>query len=209
MAPTIVLVPSSFCSASLTWNAVVDALFSAGHHDVVAVDLPSVSPPSSLPGKNMTDDANHIRGVIEAIANKGREVVLVMHSYGGIPGTQSLSGVTRGERRNAAGGNDKGKEGTGVGGVVRLVYVSSLLVREGENSDDSLKPFKRQADLFRVEVCGFFSSQIFLNHYPTTRAPGLSPYSLLRRTNKEVREAKASTLCATRFVIEEQESISK
>lgn len=204
MAPTIVLVPSSFCSASLTWNAVVDALFSAGHHDVVAVDLPSVSPPSSLPGKNMTDDANHIRGVIEAIANKGREVVLVMHSYGGIPGTQSLSGVTRHERRNAAGGNDKGK-----GGVVRLVYASSLLVREGENSEDSFKPFERQADLFRLEVCGYFSSQVFLNHHPTTRAPGLSPYSLLSQTNKEVCKAKASTLCATHFVIAEQESISK
>ena len=172
MAPTIVLIPSSFCSAPLNWNAVVDGLFSAGHYEVVAIDLPSVSPPSSLPGKTMTDDANHIRGVIEAIVNKGRDVVLVMHSYGGIPGTQSLSDIARSER-----GKQQSKDGTGVGGVVGLVYVTSLLVRKGENLKDSLEPFAKPNDFFRVEVCRTISSHTFLDH--TSQRQALSVLSPL------------------------------
>ena len=136
------------------WNSVVDGLFLAGHHDVVAIDLPSISPPSSLPGKTMIDDANHIRGVIENVINKGRDVVLVMHSYGGIPGTQSLSGITKSQRQNGTGGYEQGKNGSGMGEVVRLVYVTSLLVKEGENSQDSLQPFAAPINYFVPEVCG-------------------------------------------------------
>ena len=140
--PTIVLIPGSFCSAALLWDAVIDKLHNAGY-DAVAVELRTVSPPSTAPAKTMGDDAAHIHGVIEALANDDKEVLVVMHSYGGIPGTQAVKDMTRKERQ------DQGKKG----GVTGLVYVSSLLINEGESSEDSFAPFRGSPpEFFKVHV---------------------------------------------------------
>lgn len=139
--PTIVLIPGSFCSAALLWDSVIDKLHNAGY-DALAVELQTVSPPSTAPPKTMADDAVHIHGVIEALADDGKQVLVVMSSYGGIPGTQALKNLTYKERQ------EQGKEG----GVTQLVYVSSLLVNEGENSDESFADFATPHEFFRVSV---------------------------------------------------------
>lgn len=120
----------------------MDILHHAGY-EAVAVELPSVSPPSTAPAKTMTDDAAHIRGIVEALANDGKDVLLVNHSYGGIPGTQSIQGLTRKER------SEQDKEG----GVIGLVYITSLLINEGENSNESFAPFS-------AEPPGFFNVSV-------------------------------------------------
>lgn len=140
--PTIVLVPSSFCPSALLWDKVIDKLHSAGY-DAIAVELQSVSPPSTAPGKTMSDDAAHIHGVVERLADEGKAVVLAMHSYGGIPGTQSVKGLSRKERQQ------QGKKG----GVARLVYVAAMLINEGENSGDSFGEFAEPREYFKVSVC--------------------------------------------------------
>lgn len=127
--PTIVLIPGSFCSAALLWDAVINQLHNAGY-DTLAVELQTVSPPSTAPAKTMADDAAHIHGIAESLANDGKEVLVVMSSYGGIPGTQAVKGLTQKERRKQGG---KGESG----GVTGLVYVSALLINEGESSNKS------------------------------------------------------------------------
>ena len=140
--PTIVLVPGSFCSSALVWDAVIDRLHNAGY-DTLAVELQTVSHPSTAPAKTMADDAAHIHGIVEALANDGKEVLVVMHSYGGIPGTQAMKNLTRKERE------EQGKEG----GITGLVYISSLLVNEGESSDDSFAAFATAPrEFFRISV---------------------------------------------------------
>ena len=141
--PTIVLVPGSFCSAAVQWDPVIDKLHHAGY-ETLALELPTVGPPSTTPAKGMVDDAAHIHGVVEALANDGKEALVVMSSYGGIPGTQSVKGLSRKERR------DHGKEG----GVKGLVYVSALLISEGQCSNDSFGPFARPdaGDFMKVSV---------------------------------------------------------
>ena len=139
--PTIVLIPGSFCSAALLWNDVIDKLHGAGY-EAIAVELMTVSPPSTTPAKTMADDAAHIHGVVEALADEGKEVLMVMSSYGGIPATQAGKNLTRKERR---------QQGKG-GGIIGLVYCSSLLINEGETSDDSFAPFPRSLDFFRISV---------------------------------------------------------
>jgi hypothetical protein len=69
----------------------------------------------------MEDDAIAIQNVISKLANDGQQIILVMHSYGGIPGTESAKGLSR-EIRQA-----KGK----AGGIIALVYVSAYLIKEG------------------------------------------------------------------------------
>ena len=98
----------------------------------------------------MTDDAAHIHGIIDALANDGKDVLVVMHSYGGIPGTQAVKNVTRKERK------EQGKKG----GVMGMVYVSSLLISEGESSEDSFAAFRGEPpDFFRVSVRLSFSGR--------------------------------------------------
>jgi pimeloyl-ACP methyl ester carboxylesterase len=128
--PTIVLIPGSFCSGALQWDPVINKLHNAGY-ETLAVELPTVGPPSTAPAKNMADDAAHIHGIVEALADDGKDVLLAMSSYGGIPGTQALTNVTRKERK------EQGKEG----GVTGLVYVASVLVNEGESSNDNFAAF--------------------------------------------------------------------
>ena len=139
--PTIVLIPGSFCSSALVWDAVIDKLHNAGY-DTLAVELQTVSPPSTAPAKTMTDDAAHIHGIVEALANDDKEVIVVMSSYGGIPGTQAVKNMTQKERQ---------EQGKG-GGVTGLVYVSALLINEGESSEDSFEAFPMPHEFFRVSV---------------------------------------------------------
>ena len=52
---------------------------------------------------------------------KEQDVIVVMHSYSGIPGSQALEGLDK-----------KSCEAKGLkGGVVRLVYIMSFIVPEG------------------------------------------------------------------------------
>ena len=98
----------------------------------------------------MADDAAHIHGVIDALINHdGKDVLVAMHSYGGIPGTQAVRGLTRKEREKQQQQGRTLREG----GVVGLVYVSSLLVNEGESSEDSFAGVGGEPpDIFGVSV---------------------------------------------------------
>jgi pimeloyl-ACP methyl ester carboxylesterase len=156
--PTIVLIPSSFCPSALLWDKTVDILHSSGY-DTIAIELPTVGPPSTAPGKTMLDDAAQIHGIVEALADEGKDVMLVMHSYGGIPGTQSVHGLSRKER------SQQGK----AGGVVRLIYISALLINEGETSNDSLAPFTSGPPPF------FRPAVSCIRFLPPPSLPSLSP----------------------------------
>lgn len=69
----------------------------------------------------MADDATAIQKVTSKLADDGHQIILVMHSYGGIPGTESAKGLSW-EIRRAEGQP---------GGIVALVYVSAYLIKEG------------------------------------------------------------------------------
>lgn len=111
--PVIVIVPASFSPPSL-YNEVVGALDRYGYMTIV-IDLPSVGSRAPLPGATMTEDANYIRSITTELAEEGKDIVMVMHSYGGICGTESTKGVAKLERAQSQ------KEY----GIVRLLYISS------------------------------------------------------------------------------------
>jgi hypothetical protein len=69
----------------------------------------------------MAEDADHIRSFTSKLADDGKDIVMVMHSYGGICGTESAHGVVKSERLQA-----RKKDG-----ITGLLYVSSPIPRVG------------------------------------------------------------------------------
>lgn len=124
--PTIVLVPGSFCNSSF-YDTLASRL-RAANHTVHILDPPSYYNKKPGPLPTVYDDAAFISAFITPLADAGEEVVLLAHSYGGVPTTQSLKGITRGERV------EKGLKG----GVVRVGYITCVVPREGENAVDVL-----------------------------------------------------------------------
>lgn len=113
--PTIIIVPGSF-SAARIYDNLINALHALSYQAVVS-DLPSASrlPPASA--ASMADDAEHFHGIAESLADEGRDIVIVTHSYGGIPGTEAAKGLAKTDREA------EGKKG----GIVRLVYLTSVV----------------------------------------------------------------------------------
>lgn len=83
-SPALVLVPGAWHSAS-DWDAVIDLLPGI---EAIAVELPSHGAQTSRLG-DMYDDALAIKAAIDAVRGP---VVVVSHSYGGVPSTQAAAG---------------------------------------------------------------------------------------------------------------------
>ncbi|KAF4501495.1 hypothetical protein FAGAP_2288 [Fusarium agapanthi] len=107
LTPQIVIVPASFAPPSL-YSRLIQSLTQYALETTV-IDLPSVGFRDTLPAASMEEDAQHIRKVATTLADEGHEIILVMHSYGGICGTESTAGVSKTERQAAgkAGGSVK------------------------------------------------------------------------------------------------------
>jgi len=115
-----VLVPGSFSPASFYHK--VTSLLQGKGYAVHETDLKSVNDGTGAP-VTMSEDAEHINSVITRLADQGQDVVLVMNSYSGIPGTESVKGLSKSEREVA---NKKGA-------LVALVYLSSFVAPIGSS----------------------------------------------------------------------------
>jgi alpha-beta hydrolase superfamily lysophospholipase len=89
--PTILIVPGSFAPPTI-YEELVRLLKGKGY-PALAVQLPSTMKRMPIAPATMLEDADVIRRTAEALINLGREVVVVAHSYGGVPVTQGLVGV--------------------------------------------------------------------------------------------------------------------
>ncbi|KIX01401.1 uncharacterized protein Z518_09127 [Rhinocladiella mackenziei CBS 650.93] len=120
--PSIVIVPGSFSFASMYYG-LVNKIQEHGY-EVFVNNLPSASRNPPEEPASMNDDAVFFRGIIENLANQGKDVLVMTHSYGGLVGTEAVKGVGKAERQ--AKGHD--------GGVVRLVYLTSSVLAEGAST---------------------------------------------------------------------------
>ncbi|KAL4723072.1 hypothetical protein ACLX1H_010313 [Fusarium chlamydosporum] len=69
-----------------------------------------------IKGKTHVDDAEAIRKTLQPSLNEGKRIVLVCHSYGGIPGSFAVEGYQIHERE---------KQGL-PGGIMHVVYVAAF-----------------------------------------------------------------------------------
>lgn len=95
----------------------------------------------------MADDAAYVQSITSKLADEGKDILVLTHSYGGIPGTESVKGLSKADREK------EGKKG----GVVRLLYMTSIVppvggclqtVMEGDNAPPSEVMVRLTAVLF-------------------------------------------------------------
>ncbi|KAL4993613.1 alpha/beta-hydrolase [Aspergillus recurvatus] len=120
MSPTIVLVPGGWHYPA-HYGKFTSALRDLGHEVFVPtlLSMNGARPPNST----VFTDADHIHSFVESLADTGREVIVLMHSYGGQVGTNGLDQLDVQSRRAK---NLRG-------GVVRLIYVCAQALQLGES----------------------------------------------------------------------------
>jgi len=117
MKPHIVLIPGAWHSGD-AYDTMLPFLHSHGY-ETTALTLPSVG--AEPPLTSLDPEIEHIRNKVEPLLEKGQDVVVVMHSYGGFAGSAALHGLSTAERK---------KDGQ-PGGVVSLVYLAAWMLDEG------------------------------------------------------------------------------
>lgn len=154
---TVVIVPGSFCPVECYKNQ-IDSLTRHGISSV-AVSLPSVGRRDAGPA-TMSDDADEIVSVVEPLLADGKSVVLLTHSYGGVPGTQSLERLS--QKARAAQGK--------AGGVETIIYLASVILPvgmsnwevSGGNIPDFLTVEVRQTGLLSLNLISVFRLLLLL-----------------------------------------------
>lgn len=126
--PSVLLYTGSFSPVDL-YDNLREAVVARGV-DFRVLALPTVrlglddkrNPPS------MYDDAANLVSEVELLADEGKDVILIAHSYSGTPVSEAASGL--GKASMAA----RGKRG----GVVGVAYVTALVPKVGESAAEVL-----------------------------------------------------------------------
>ncbi|KAI0421083.1 Alpha/beta hydrolase fold-1 [Xylaria grammica] len=162
--PTIVLIPGSFALPEY-YKGIVDGVVANGL-EIHALHLPSVGtgPNEGREGDvlpTLYDDAAHIAEEITRLADNGEDVILVTHSYGGAPGTQSVKGLAK-----------KAREAEGKpGGLIRLAYLTSLVPSVGQTAAGVLADVpEEQRSEMQVDEKGW----LYHTNYKTSAALSFS-----------------------------------
>jgi hypothetical protein len=87
-------------------------------HDARATSLPSVGRRTGLPRATPAGDAGYMQSVTSKLVEEGKDVVLMMHSYGGVARRQSGQGLAKADCQAA--GKTRGASG--------LVYPASPIL---------------------------------------------------------------------------------
>ncbi|KAK9800007.1 putative Alpha/beta hydrolase fold-1 [Seiridium cardinale] len=119
--PTIVFAPGAWHQPSC-FDIVRDDLTSRGY-ETEAIAYPSVG--AEPPNKGLADDAAVVRAALERLADQGKQIVLVVHSYGGMVGGNAVENLGYKQRAQA------GKKG----GVVMFVYMAAFANPKGLSGD--------------------------------------------------------------------------
>lgn len=121
--PAVVVVPGSFSRVSVYANFVA-RLHDDGYDRIEVVPLQSAGKRDPKPAATMEEDAEAIQAAVENVSDEGYDVLLMAHSYGGIPATQSIKGLTKKDR--AAQGKP--------GGIIRVLYTTAIVPALGQDS---------------------------------------------------------------------------
>ncbi|KAI0179473.1 alpha/beta-hydrolase [Hypoxylon sp. FL1284] len=125
---SMVIIPAA-SALPLFYDTVVDGVSRHGY-DIQVLHIPSVGLATGArpgPPPNMYDDAAFISAHVTGLADTGNDVLLITHSYGGTPATESVRGLSKDERL---------KQGK-TGGIVGIAYMNSLVPEVGHPASSS------------------------------------------------------------------------
>ncbi|KAI9663703.1 MAG: hypothetical protein M1821_007193 [Bathelium mastoideum] len=103
------------------YAAFIKQLENAGF-EVVCPLLPTCDGSKRLTA-NLFSDVEEVRREVTSLVTRSREVVMLLHSYGGAVGAEAVKGLSIHER--ATGGQS--------GGIIRLIYMCGFMLQEGES----------------------------------------------------------------------------
>ena len=140
-SPTVVIVPGA-CQPPAMYQPFANAL---QKHNIASavVANPSCGAPKGKVPRDFSEDVTAIQKVVTGLLEEGTNVLVVTHSYGGIPASAALKGLGKTERQKA------GKEA----GVIGIVFVASYALREGET-------VPRAHDLETMRKTGGFDEEV-------------------------------------------------
>jgi len=115
--PVIVFTPGAWHSPA-GFHMVVDKLEQAGY-ETKGVTLASVGAPEPL--KDFQPDLEAIQAALKPIVDQGKDVLLVVHSYGGVIGGEAVQGFLK---------SDREKQGQ-QGGVTHMYFCCAFALPEG------------------------------------------------------------------------------
>ncbi|KAM0234892.1 hypothetical protein ACHAPO_006256 [Fusarium lateritium] len=122
MKPAVVIVPGNF-SLPRFWSAIQQSVQDKGYSAEV-VGLKSSREDTINPAPGLADDVEEASLVLKKHIDMGKDVVLLMHSYGGMVGSEATRGLSRLEREKA------GLKG----GITRLIFLASIFAPPGKNT---------------------------------------------------------------------------
>jgi len=122
--PVIVFVPGAWHTPH-GFHLVVAELQAAGY-ETKGVTLASVG--ASPPIKDFQPDVKAIQDVLKPLVDEGKDILLVVHSYGGVIGSQAVQGFAKSEREK------EGKKG----GVSHMFFCCAFALPEGVSLMDAL-----------------------------------------------------------------------
>lgn len=124
--PLIVLVPGAWTPPT-AYHKLVSLLEKAPYN--FTVHSPALSSNNgATPPNSFEADVEAVRSAVEPLVTAGNEVILIMHSYGGVVGSSSIAGLTKKDRQA------KGL----TGGVSHLFYISAYMLAKDQSAWDIL-----------------------------------------------------------------------
>lgn len=142
---TFLIVPGSF-STPPAYDDLVAQLRDRGY-EAHATELLSANDGSRMPPATGDDDAEHIRNEVLSILDSDTapsNVVLAAHSYGGMPSSSALKGLSKADR------SAQGKQTA----VIGLVYIASFLIPLGQSNREFMSAEAEMPEAARVGVPG-------------------------------------------------------
>ena len=123
--PTILILPGAWLPSS-TYDDFIAHLQKSSFPTRYA-PYPSLNP-SDPTLADAAANSQHVRekSVLPLVEDEGKEVVVLMHSYGGVPGSAAVKGLGRSARAK------DGKKG----GVIGLIHVSGFVLAHGISVTD-------------------------------------------------------------------------
>ena len=123
--PTILLVHGGWTGPE-QFSKIIVLLESKGY-PTCAPTLPSVGTVPAL--QNFDEDVETIRNAARSLIDSGKEVAIIMHSYGAIPGCEAMRDLK----------TKKMHSGEPGGGVVKMIFLAGLVVPVGGSTWKSEK----------------------------------------------------------------------
>lgn len=120
--PSLIIIPGNF-SLPRFWGTIQKSVQDQGY-PVEVVGLKSSQEEPADPAPGLADDVKEASSVLNKHIDQGKDVVLLMHSYGGMVGTEATRGLSRVERE---------KDGL-KGGIIRMVFLASIFAPPGRST---------------------------------------------------------------------------